>query len=69
MKFFLVIFWMIAAPTIVVPTQAQVNVTQEHNHISRDGALHQFGFHANGRCESAAGFKLKQHRLTRLSKT
>jgi PQQ enzyme repeat len=31
------IFWMIVAGTIVVPTQAQVNVTQEHNHISRDG--------------------------------
>ena len=37
MKFFFAIFWMIAAGTIVVPTQAQVNVTQEHNHISRDG--------------------------------
>ena len=28
---------MIATGTIVVPSQAQVNVTQEHNHISRDG--------------------------------
>ena len=28
---------MIAAATIVVPTQAQVNVTQEHNNMSRDG--------------------------------
>jgi hypothetical protein len=37
MKVFFAIFWMIAAATIVVPTQAQVNVTQEHNHISRDG--------------------------------
>ncbi len=37
MKFFFAIFWMIAAGTIVVPSQAQVNVTQEHNHISRDG--------------------------------
>ena len=37
MKFFFAIFWMIATATIVVPTQAQVNVTQEHNHISRDG--------------------------------
>jgi hypothetical protein len=37
MKFFCAIFWMIVAGAIVVPTQAQVNVTQEHNHISRDG--------------------------------
>jgi hypothetical protein len=37
MKFFFAIFWMIAAGTIVVPMQAQVNVTQEHKHISRDG--------------------------------
>src|SRR5262245_58571840 len=37
MKFFFAIFWMIVAGTIVVPTQAQVNVTQEHNNISRDG--------------------------------
>ena len=37
MKFFLAIFWMITAGMIVVPTQAQVNVTQEHNHLSRDG--------------------------------
>ena len=37
MKFFFAIFWIIATATIVVPTQAQVNVTQEHNHISRDG--------------------------------
>ncbi len=37
MKFFFAIFWMIAAGTIVVPSQAQVNVTQEHNHLSRDG--------------------------------
>ena len=37
MKFFFAIFWMIVAGTIVVPTQAQVNVTQEHNHLSRDG--------------------------------
>lgn len=37
MKFFFAIFWMIATATIVVPTQAQVNVTQEHNHTSRDG--------------------------------
>jgi len=37
MKFFFSIFWMIAAGTIVVPTQAQVNVTMEHNHASRDG--------------------------------
>ena len=28
---------MISAGMIVVPTQAQVNVTQEHNHLSRDG--------------------------------
>src|SRR6516225_9166658 len=37
MKFFFAIFWIIATATIVVPTQAQVNVTQEHNNISRDG--------------------------------
>jgi len=37
MKFFFAIFWMIVAGTIVVPTQAQVNVTMEHNHASRDG--------------------------------
>src|SRR5215813_137708 len=37
MKFFFAIFWIIATATIVVPTHAQVNVTQEHNHISRDG--------------------------------
>src|SRR5512132_3017075 len=37
MKFFLATSWMIAAGMIVVPTQAQVNVTQEHNHPSRDG--------------------------------
>jgi PQQ enzyme repeat len=37
MKFFFAIFWIIATATIVVPTQAQVNVTQEHNHLSRDG--------------------------------
>ena len=37
MKFFFAIFWIIATATIVVQTQAQVNVTQEHNHISRDG--------------------------------
>src|SRR5262245_7721558 len=37
MKFFFAIFWMIVVGTIVVPTEAQVNVTQEHNHLSRDG--------------------------------
>jgi hypothetical protein len=37
MKFFFAIFWMIAAAAIVAPTQAEVNVTQEHNHLSRDG--------------------------------
>src|SRR6516162_2811816 len=37
MKFLFAIFWIIATATIVVPTQAQVNVTQEHNNISRDG--------------------------------
>jgi hypothetical protein len=37
MKFFSAIFWIIATTTIVVPTQAQVNDTQEHNHFSRDG--------------------------------
>ena len=37
MKFYVAIFWMISAGTIAVPTQAQVNVTQEHNHLSRDG--------------------------------
>jgi outer membrane protein assembly factor BamB len=37
MKFFFAIFWMIAAATIVASIQAQVNVTQEHNHLSRDG--------------------------------
>src|SRR5215831_7156771 len=37
MNFFFAIFWIIATATIVVPTQAQVNVTQEHNHLSRDG--------------------------------
>src|SRR5262245_22527236 len=37
MNFFFAIFWIVAAGTIVVPIQAQVNVTQEHNHISRDG--------------------------------
>ena len=36
-EIFLCHFWIIAAGTIVGPTQAQVNVTQEHNHISRDG--------------------------------
>jgi hypothetical protein len=37
MKFFFAIFWMITAVAIVARTQAQVNVTQEHNHLSRDG--------------------------------
>ena len=37
MKFLFAIFWIIATATIVVQTQAQVNVTQEHNHISRNG--------------------------------
>ena len=37
MKFFFAIFWIIAAGTIVGPTQAQVNVTQQHDDISRDG--------------------------------
>jgi len=37
MKVFFAIFWMIAAVAIVARTQAQVNVTQEHNHLSRDG--------------------------------
>src|SRR5215831_13422032 len=37
MKFFFAIFWIIATTIIVVPMHAQVNVTQEHNHISRDG--------------------------------
>jgi hypothetical protein len=37
MKFSLATSWMIAAGMIVLPTQAQVNVTQEHNHITRDG--------------------------------
>jgi hypothetical protein len=37
MKFFFAIFWMIAAVAIVARTQAEVNVTQEHNHLSRDG--------------------------------
>src|SRR5215831_16584752 len=37
MQFFFAIFWIIAAGTIVGPTQAQVNVTQHHDDISRDG--------------------------------
>src|SRR5262245_24070759 len=37
MRFFFAVFCIIATATIVAPTQAQVNVTQEHNHISRDG--------------------------------
>jgi len=37
MKFFFGIFLMIVAGTIVGPTQAQVNVTQQHDDISRDG--------------------------------
>src|SRR5437764_15410370 len=37
MKFFFAIFWITATAPIVAPIQAQVNVTQEHNHISRDG--------------------------------
>ena len=37
MKFFFTIFWIVATATIVVPTEAQVNVRQQHNHLSRDG--------------------------------
>ena len=37
MKSFFAIFWMLVAGTIVGPTQAQVNVTQQHDDISRDG--------------------------------
>jgi PQQ enzyme repeat len=37
MKFFFAIFAVATAGVTIVPGQAQVNVTQEHNHISRDG--------------------------------
>jgi hypothetical protein len=55
MKFFFAIFWMIAAAAIVAPTQAEVNVTQEHNHLSRDGLYVDSAFTraaaANLRCD------------------
>jgi PQQ enzyme-like repeat protein len=37
MKLLSAIFWMVAAGLLGDATQAQVNVTQEHNHLSRDG--------------------------------
>src|SRR5262245_12311671 len=37
MKILLAISWIPVALTLVVSTQAQVNVRQQHNHLSRDG--------------------------------
>src|SRR2546423_15227452 len=44
MKFFFAIFAVATAGVTIVPGQAQVNVTQEHNHISRDGLYNDSAF-------------------------
>jgi PQQ enzyme-like repeat protein len=44
MKFLLASFWTIAAGLIGVAAQAQVNVIQEHKHLSRDGLYVDFAF-------------------------